>query len=195
MAILKAVTGGRLDGAVLAAREEAAREREEAAQAARAIVAAAREEAEAIRSSARERGREEGQAAAASRIAEAAAARDRLLASVEGEVVGLALDVARRVVGELAAREPAVAVESARRALAAARGRPGVLLRVHPDDAAAVRAARPALDRGVAAGVALLEDPELGRGGAVVEASDDTVVDARLELQLAALGRLLAEGA
>lgn len=195
MAILKAVTGGRLDGAVLAAREEAAREREEAAQAARAIVAGAREEAEAIRSSARERGREEGKAAAASTLVVAAAARDRLLASVEGEVVGLAIAVARRVVGELAAREPAIAVESARRALAAARGRPGVLLRVHPADAGAVRAARPALDGGVAAGVALVEDPEIARGGAVVETADGTVVDARVELQLAALGRVLAEGA
>jgi flagellar biosynthesis/type III secretory pathway protein FliH len=195
MAILKAVAGGRLDGAVLAAREEAAREQDEAARASRAIVAAAHEEAEAIRSAARERGREEGQAAAASTLAQAAAARDRLLAAVEGEVVALALDIARRVVGELATREPAIAVESARRALAAARGRPGVLLRVHPDDAAAVRAARSALDRGIATGVALVEDPEVGRGGTVVETADGTVADARLELQLAALGRALAEGA
>jgi flagellar biosynthesis/type III secretory pathway protein FliH len=61
-------------------------------------------------------------------------------------------------------------------------------LRVHPDDWAAVEAARPALAARLAKAVELrlVVDAEVGRHGCVVESAAGRL-DARLDTQLAAL--------
>jgi flagellar assembly protein FliH len=180
----------RLDGRLLATRDEAQRLLDEAAADARAIVEGARSEAEQLLLAARERAREEAHAETARWLASVAVERERLLSSAEAEVVALALEVARRVVGVAAERHPEIAVESASRALAAARHRAALSLRVHPADAPAVRAAERRLSSEVGRAVVLVEDDAVGRGGAVVSSEAGTVV-ASLEAQLQALRRAL----
>jgi type III secretion protein L len=171
----------------------------------REMIAAAEATASAIRSAAEadrdrtvreavEEGRRDGLARAAAALATAAAERDRLLARVEPEVVALALAVARKVLGEeLAARPDAVAALAAR-ALAEARERREVVLRVSPPDAGAVRAAEGRLATVLArAPLVVREDPALRPGDVVVE-TEAGRVDARVETQLELLARALAEG-
>lgn len=114
--------------------------------------------------------------------AEAEAETRRLRAEVEAEVVPLALEVARAVLSG-AALHPQAALESAGKALAALRG--AARLRVHPADGEAVA-------RAVGARVAVVADPEVGRGGAVAEGPEGSA-DARLEAQVAELARALGE--
>ncbi len=156
-----------------------------------------RDGAEAERSrvvaAAAEEGRRDGFARAAAVLAQAATERDRRLASAEREVVALALDLARRILGrELAERTSAVA-DLAGRALAEARERREVTLRVNPADAAAVAQAGERL-AGILlrAPLAVREDPTVPPGGAVVE-TEAGRIDARVETQLARLARALED--
>jgi flagellar biosynthesis/type III secretory pathway protein FliH len=167
---------------IAAAEERAARVLAEA-QAARARVLA----------DAEEDGRRSGLARAGAVLAAATAARERRLAAVEREIAAIALDVAGKLLGrELASREDAV-VDLAARALAGARERREVTLRVHPDDARAVRAAEGALAAILArAPLAVREDSGVARGGAVVETEAGSI-DASVETQLAELARALEE--
>jgi len=160
---------------------------------ARAIVAEAEAARARIAAEAAEEGRGQGLARAAATLCAAAAARDRRLAAVEREVAALALEVARKILGcELAEREGAVA-DLAARAIAEARERREVTLRVNPADAAAVRAAGGRLEALlVRAPLALREDPAIPRGGAIVE-TEAGRIDARIETQLAQLARAVEE--
>lgn len=168
---------------ILEEAEEAARRTRERAQAERDQVLA-----EAERS-----GREEGMAHAAAALAAAGLARDRLLAGAERDLVRLAVTLAGRIIEqEVVAGESARA--SAARALAQVRERRVVTLRVHPEDAGAVRRAEASL-RGLLRHPGALEfreDPVVGRGGAVVETESEGV-DARLQAQLELLLRALEE--
>jgi flagellar biosynthesis/type III secretory pathway protein FliH len=163
--------------------------------AARADVAAARAEAARLRAEAAEAGREEGLRALEGRRAEVEAEAARLRAeAVEGaeeEIVRLALEVAGSVLA-LAVQDERAALESARRALARARGRKELAARVHPADAAALRAAAPALLASAprAGRLEIQEDPAVGRGGVLLETEAGSV-DARIEAQLGELGRAL----
>ncbi len=172
-------------GAVFDARDEAGR-----------IVDEARAEAASIRDKARAEGREAGLAEASALVALARALRARALDAARDDVVELAVDLARRVIGaELALRPEAVADVCAH-ALRLARRARDVVVRVHPDDLAAVTAARPALleAAGRSGGVAFQSDPDVGRGGCIVE-SELGRVDARLEPQLAAIEQALRSAA
>jgi flagellar biosynthesis/type III secretory pathway protein FliH len=159
---------------------------------ARAVVAESEAARERILAEARAEGHRDGRALAAGALATAAAARERLLAAAEGEVASLAVAVARRVLGrELA--EPGAVVPIAAAALAEARARREVLLRVSPADAAELRAAEaPLAAILVRAPLAVREDPSLARGDVVVE-TEAGRIDARVETQLGALARALAE--
>lgn len=172
-------------------REMVARAQAEAGRL-RAEVAAERARALA---EATEEGRREGLARAAALLVDAAAERDRRLAALPREVAALALDVARAVLGrELAERSEAVA-ELAARAVAAARERRDVTLRVNPADAPAIRAAQAELGAILLrAPLAVREDPGIARGGVVVE-TEAGRIDARVETQLAHLARALEEAA
>jgi flagellar biosynthesis/type III secretory pathway protein FliH len=162
---------------------------EEEARRVRADAEAARD---AIRAQAVDEGRREGLAAAAAALACAGAERDRLLASAEREVVSLALAVARKLLGrELAV--PDAVVDLAAQALAEARERRAVLLRVSTADAPAVRAAEgPLAAILVRARLELREDPALARGAVVVDTEAGSI-DGGVEAQLEALARALAE--
>jgi flagellar biosynthesis/type III secretory pathway protein FliH len=193
--ILKAfapVAGRRIEAAVWDAdgrvREMVSAAREEA----RRLVADARAARDAVLAEAREEGRREGQASTAATLACAAIERDRLLRDAEREVVALALDVARKVL----AREvgaPGAALELAAAALAEARGRREVVLRVSPSDAVAIRAGSGRLAAALGDGpLEVREDPSVAPGGAVVE-TEAGRIDARVESQLDAVARAIAE--
>jgi flagellar biosynthesis/type III secretory pathway protein FliH len=165
---------------------------------AEAEAAALRREAEegraAVRAAAERAGRAEGLAQAAAALAGAAAARDRWLAEAEGDVAGLALEVARRLVGRELAADPGAVVGVAREALRAARGRRRVALRLHPASAAALREASGELGALAAVpSVALVEDPALDPGDVVVE-TEAGEVDGRLAARLEAFRQALAAG-
>ena len=184
----------RIDGGTYQAGLEAERLVAEARSQAREIAARADAEAACARERARAEGRDERLAAAGETLAWAAAERDRLLASAEPELVRLALGVAAKVLGREADRDgSAVALEMARRALAEARERTLVALRVHPLDLQAVREREtdlsPLIPR--AKGIAWISDPAVGRGGVVVETENGSV-DGRLASQLEVVRRLWA---
>jgi type III secretion protein L len=187
----------------------------QAGERAEAIVADARAEAAALRrdgerESARARevaageGRAEGLAQAAAVLLRAEARRDALLAGAEAEVVELALEVARRLLGRSLALEPAEVRSAAAAALQAARGRRRATLRLHPAAAAALRSEAGPLASlaGLAAqpgqpGQPVLElvpDPALDPGDVVVE-TEAGVVDGRLSVRLEAMRRALLEAA
>jgi flagellar biosynthesis/type III secretory pathway protein FliH len=184
----------RIEAVVYDARREAERILEEGREAARGVRASADAEAEELRARAFAEGREEGLASAAEVLAWAAAERDRLLAAAEPEVIRLALEVSARILEREAAHGSAVAEAMARRALAAARERTVVALRVNPEDVGALSAREGELSALVprASGVALVSDPTIERGGVVVE-TDAGTIDARLEAQLAVVRRAFAK--
>ena len=177
----------------------------EASQRARALHAAAEEDVGRIRAEAEaeraralaeaaEAGRREGLGRAAAVLAGAAEARARRLDGLEDEVAAVALEVARAVLGRELSADPAAVVDLARCALAHVLSRREGLLRVSPADAPLLRAEQPRLaallDR--APGLGLREDGAVPRGAVVVE-TEAGRVDARVEAQLAALERALAE--
>ncbi len=131
-------------------------------------------------------GRETGEAAAR-RLVEAIealrgeidATRERLVPEVEREVVHLAAAIARVLAGyEVAADHPVVVagVEAARTHFSA---RVALSIRIHPEDRAVLEEqGREVLER-LSGGFDLVDDPGVGRGGAVVE-GEGKVIDAGL---------------
>ncbi len=186
--------GRRIEAAAFDAAERARATLAGAEAEAARVRAGAEADREAVAARAAEEGRAEGLARAAATLAAAGAARDRLLAAAEREVASLALDVARKVLGRELAQDPAAVTDLAARAIAAARDRRQVVLRVNPADADAIRAAEGRLASLLtrAPGLDLREDASIERGGAIVE-TEAGRVDARVETQLAALARALEE--
>jgi len=167
---------------------------EEAEAAARRIREAAEADRERLRTEAAASGRQEGLAQASAAIVQGALERDRLLASAEKELVRLAVAVAEKILRREVARDDGVAVEMAARALAEARQRREVTLRIHPADAEAVHRSQERLLSALSRARVLdiREDPTVARGGVLVE-TEAGVIDARLETQLAAIGVALQE--
>jgi flagellar biosynthesis/type III secretory pathway protein FliH len=192
--ILRAPGARRIPAQLWDASLEARRRLDAATLEARAVVERARGEAEAIRGRAAAQGREEGLACATDLVARAALVRDRLLAEAEPQLVELAFAVAGRVLERVVARDREAVADVAARALETVRQREEVRLRVHPEDAAALREAEPSLSGQLARArcIALVEDPSVGQGGVVVETEAGSV-DARLVTQLEALRRALEE--
>ncbi|HSN90944.1 MAG TPA: type III secretion system stator protein SctL [Anaeromyxobacteraceae bacterium] len=156
--------------------------------------ARAEAEGEEARAEAREAGRREGLAAAGAALAGAALERERILAAAEREVVALAIEVARKILGRELATDPAAALHLAAAALRNARGRRQATLRVHPSDAPAIREGEARLSPlvPVAPGLAVEEDPGLSPGDVVVE-TEAGRIDARIETQLESLRLALEE--
>jgi flagellar biosynthesis/type III secretory pathway protein FliH len=159
------------------------------------LLAAARGQADAIRAEARLQGDAAGRRDAETAFtvlmieARADAERTRGVASVAART--LAMRMAEKIVARVVQLDPTAVAGIAAEALAEARARAGiVVLRVHPDDLAALEAARPTLAARIATAVELrlMADPAVGRTGCVVETPVGRL-DARLETQLAALER------
>lgn len=117
---------------------------------------------------------------------------ERALAVTERDVIALALDVARTVLGREAESSPSFIEAVARRSLQRVRRARAVVLRVHRDDLALARErVREWLAPGAEPSVLdVLEDESVERGGVVVEC-DLGRIDGRIDSQLAAIGRAL----
>lgn len=178
----------------------------DARRAARELLAEAAEEARGLREGAAgevalslaravEEGRAEGLARAAAEVVRGAAERDRLLAGCAAEVVGLAVEMAGRILAR-EVRPGSDAVGAAGRAIAELRGKRPVAVRVSAADVEALRTGGvdgcgfPA----AVGGVLVVVDPDLAPGEVIVDA-DGTSVDGRFQSQLAALRRAVDEGA
>jgi flagellar biosynthesis/type III secretory pathway protein FliH len=171
-------------GDVLEARAEAERIVEAARELARRLVEEARAEAERVRAEAKQSGLAEARAEIAAALVAAARARDLALAGAEREVQTLALVAAGRIVQEEIALAPERITAIVKNVLERARRARKVELRVHPDDASVLERS----DLGL--GVTIVPDPAIGRGGCVVQ-SELGVIDARVEVQLAAMAKIL----
>ncbi len=184
-----------LDRLEVEARERARLIVAQAAEDASRLRAQAEAQRDAVRLEAVEAGRQEGLARTAAALTRIAEEKERRLAGLERELAEVALAVARKLVGETLAAGPERVVGIAREALARARSRREVVLRVHPEDAALLGPEQPRLAALLerAPGLVLREDPGLERGGVVVE-TEAGRVDARIEAQLALLERAIAEG-
>jgi flagellar assembly protein FliH len=175
---------------VLSAREQAAR-----------LLADAEATRASVRAEAEQRGFEDGLAlgreAALAQVAETVAAAQAYAESLRARAADQALVLARRmaekIVGRAVALEPAVMGDIAAQAVAASRASAGaVVVRVHPDDLAAVEAERPrwAARLDAAIGLRVVPDRGVGRAGGVVETPVGRRA-ARLSSQLDAFERAL----
>ncbi len=181
-----------LPAEVCDAREEAARIVERARSEARALREQAEQQAESIRERAREQGRRQGRAEAAALVARAAAARDRALAEAEKQMVEIALAAARRIVGEQLRVHPESIVSVVAPLLERARLARRIRIRVSPPDEEALRQALSALQEhaGLQCAPSIEPDESIEQGGCVLE-TDVGLFDARIEVQIEALGRAL----
>ncbi len=155
----------------------------EAEHEAESIRARAREDASGVERSARAEGFARGRAEAGAVLLAAAAERDRLLAGAGREVVALALEVARKVLGEEVRASPERVAGLAARALRCARDARSVVVRVSAADAARVREA-------LAEGVEVVADPDVPDGGCALDTPAGRI-EASLEAQLEEIARAL----
>ena len=181
-----------IPGPVFEARAEAVRIVAAAQSEAAALVAASRAGAGRAALDAQEAGRLAGHAEVAVALSQALAIRDSALAEAEREVARVALAAAERLVGEALRVEPERIANIVGDALARARRARDVVVRVHPDDAAALESLRAvvAARAGRPGAFSVRPDPEVTRGGCLVE-TDLGTIDGRLETRLDALARAL----
>jgi len=162
-----------IDGDVYDAGVEAAR-----------ILEAARLEATELRAAAEVAGFEAGQQAGLAAVSESEIARAaeaaRRVTDHKDELVKLAVAIAEKIVRRQLTLTPEAVAEVAADALALARGKRDVTVRVHPEDVDWVARRLP--------GVIIRGDEAVTRGGCVVD-TDVGRVDGRLESQLAAIER------
>jgi type III secretion protein L len=135
-------------------------------------------------------GRTAGAVEASRLVRDTAAKVDRYLATLEHEIGALALNVVRRVLGEIDAAE--LVARAATQALVEFRQEKSVKVTVHPAAVERVNAALAALPRG-GGGTTVESDPTLDQGACIV-ATDFAVVDASIEAQLRAFAAGLGSG-
>lgn len=162
----------------------------------------ARREAEKLRDTARrayateyaqgyEDGKAEGSAEAARLVSETAVKVDRYLGGLEAEVVDLALDVVRRVLGEFDVGM--LVAKAARQAIAEVRRAKYLKVAVHPDAAQAVRdeLSTVLVDADLGLTIRIDTDATLAEGACIVS-TDIAVVDASVDAQLRAVAAAIA---
>ena len=169
---------------------EAVRIVEDALRVAASIEADARVEANAVRRAAATEGRAEGERRWTEAALALADARVEDTDALERDVVRLALEVARHIVGEALASDPRRAVDLAARACAGLRRDASLVLRISPVNADRADAIRERLGE---RGAVLVEtDASLDDGECIAECAG-VRVDATLDTQLEALGRRLLD--
>ena len=195
--VLKAGTpeaAGVRDTTLVDARREARRILAEAEADAARLRGVARAEADLLRAQAAREGREQGIAEVTELLAKARVMAAESRRRADAELRALAVKIAERILGRELKLDPAAVVDVAHEALRAAGGPEELIVRVHPDDVAVIERGRPRLAermRGAPA-IAVRADERVERGGCILE-TPLGVIDARLDVQLAALERALAE--
>jgi type III secretion protein L len=164
------------------------------AQAVLALAQRALDEAHAqaaqLRAEAVEQGRAESQRELAAALLQARAEYDRLMARAEPDVVALALELTRRLVGRALDEDPTVLAELLAQVLPAVQHRRQLVVRLHPGDWEVLEAARPRLEalHGRALRWEVLDTVPRGACWLDTEAGR---VEVSLQAQLAALAEAL----
>lgn len=154
----------------------------------------AKQQAEAVRDEARKQGRKEGLEECMEELAKARAEYGKLRGRAEQDMVTLAFQIARRIIGHAIEVHPEVVRDIIGEALVTARGRRQIEVRVHPDDQEMVEAERQRYARELDGVPVYFEaDAALERGDCVIE-TESGRIDARLETQLEVLREALLSG-
>jgi flagellar assembly protein FliH len=188
-------------GGIKGADSGASRELSEEAE---RIVSEARMQAEEIRTEAHQKGYAEGaekgrkeEGAALSKVIagfqrsleELARLREHGIKDNELEIVELALEVARKIIGSELASDPMTVAKVVRNALSHVRVKESLRVRLNPEDHALLSQGTPEFLEAVT----LVADPGIERGGAVIESSGGNL-DAQIEEQLAEIEKSLKKG-
>lgn len=164
---------------------------EELHQQGQQIVEEARQEAEEIRSQAAEEGRREGLRECMEALGKARAEYGILCDRAESDMVKLAFQVARRIIGHAIEANPEIVRDIVGEALVSARGRQKISVRVNPEDFATVQANRDEYARQMEGIPVYFEkDSTLERGDCVID-TESGRIDARLHTQLEVLEQAL----
>lgn len=149
------------------------------------ILATAEDEREAALAEAREAGKQEGLAQMTELLVRARQEAAALIERNEEELVRLALACAERIIGRALELDANLILEIAAQAIESVRQQRELVLRVHPDDALRLRNSRKKLMDllGRTKDIAVREDPEIERGGCIIETENGTV-DAQLSTQI-----------
>ncbi len=149
------------------------------------ILATAEDEREAALAEAREAGKQEGLAQMTELLVRARQEAAALIERNEEELVRLALVCAERIIGRALELDANLILEIATQAIESVRQQRELVLRVHPDDALRLRNSRKKLMDllGRTKDIAVREDPEIERGGCIIETENGTV-DAQLSTQI-----------
>jgi type III secretion protein L len=169
---------------------------------ARRIIAAAEEEAAAIRDRAesfarelRETAHREGCETALSEwntlLLEAREVRDEALASVERDLLRLAVKIAEKILGREIKKDRGAIADIVATALRQARRNEMITMRVNPADLPVIEQHASRFERaGREQFLDIVSDPRIAAGGCVIE-SESGAIDAQLETQLRVLERAL----
>jgi len=112
-------------------------------------------------------------------------------AAVHEELVELAIDIARKVVGREIQLDPELVAETVRRAVALVLDRQRLTIRLHPQDADLVAQAFPEVETALSDAIWTVQsDESVDRGGAVIE-TEHGEIDGRISTQLDEIGRAL----
>lgn len=162
---------------------------------AREAAATAEENARSAYDAAFKKGFAEGRAAGvteANRIVrETTVAVDRYLSGLDKEISALALNIVRRVAGEIDVAD--LVAHAAAQAMAEFRQEKNIRIAVHPAAATRVSSALAASAQEGQPAVTVEADPALDKGACVL-VSDDAVVDASIEAQIRAIETGLTSG-
>ncbi len=128
-------------------------------------------------------------------VRELSVARGQLIHHARCELLDLALAVARKVVGRVAARDPGVAEANLRKALDHVDARRDVIVRVNPEQEEGLRRCLPGLvdALGRSGEVRLVADEDVSAGGVVLRTAEGEV-DATIETQIDSIVEALVGG-
>ncbi len=169
---------------------------------ARLIIAAAEDDAAAIREQAESFAREsretayrEGSETALSEwntlLLETRERRDQALASVERDLLRLAVKIAEKILGRELKSDRKAIIDIVANALRQARRNEMITVRVNPADLPVIEEHGQRLERaGREQFLDIVPDPQVAKGGCVIE-SESGAIDAQLETQLRVLERAL----
>lgn len=151
---------------------------------------AAREAHESERARGYAEGRAAGLQSAAEIVTQTTLGADAYLAGVQSQIADLALDITRRVLGDLAPAEQVA--RAAAHAITDFRREKGLRLAVHPDAMGAVRTAvsERIAEAGLDLNVAFEADPALAENACVVR-SEFAEVEISIDAQLACIAKAL----
>jgi type III secretion protein L len=163
-----------------------------AQQQAQEIIAAARAQEQRIHEQAKLAGREEGRVEVSAELARAKQQAAMVLRDAEQDIIGLSLEIARKIIGRDLERDPQVVMEICANAVEGVRNAKQLVLRVNPQDGAYLRQNRKAIMDLVARSVdiAFKDDASVEPGGCVIQTEFGTI-DAQLDTQFKMLAQVL----